>query len=48
MHKPNKNKSVIRSGEMSRYMCGNNEKFHRMFENSVRCNKLSLLVQGYL
>ena len=33
-------KSVLKSGEMSRYLGDNDAKFNRMFENSVRCNKL--------
>ena len=41
---PNNYRSVLKSGEMSRYLGGNDAKFNRMFEMSVRSNKLCLLL----
>ena len=41
---PNDYRSVLKSGEMSRYLGGNDAKFNRMFENSVRCNRLCFLI----
>ena len=37
---PNNYRSVLRSGEISRYLGGNDDKFNRMFEMSVRSNTL--------
>ena len=41
---PNNYSSVLKSGEMSRYLGGNDAKFNRMFETSVRSNKLCFLI----
>ena len=40
----NNYKSVLKSGEMSRYLGGNDAKFNRMFEMSVRSNKLCFII----
>ena len=37
---PDNYRSVLKSREISRYLIGSDEKFNRMFEMSVRCNKL--------
>ena len=41
---PKNYKSVLKSGEMSRYLSGNDGKFNRMFEMSVRSNKLCFVI----
>ena len=41
---PSNYKSALRSGEMRRYLSGNDAKFNRMFEMSVRSNKLCFLI----
>ena len=41
---PNNYKSVLKSGEMSRYLGGTDTKFNRMFEMSVRSNKLCFII----
>ena len=41
---PNNYRSVLKSGEMSRYLGGNDAKFNRMFEMSVRSNKLCFMI----
>ena len=41
---PNNYRSVLKSGEMSRYLGGNDAKFNRMFEMSVRSNKLCFII----
>ena len=41
---PNNYKSVLRSGEMRRYLSGNDVKFNRIFEMSVRSNKLCFII----
>ena len=41
---PNNYKSVLKSGEISRYLSGTNVKFNRMFENSVRTNTLCFVI----
>ena len=41
---PNNYRSVLKSGEMSRYLGGNDAKFNRMFEMSVRSNKLCFVI----
>ena len=37
-------RSVLKRGEMSRYLGRNDAKFNRMFENSVRTNTLCFII----
>ena len=41
---PNNYKSVLKSGEMSRYLGGTDTRFNRMFEMSVRSNLLCFII----
>ena len=41
---PNNYRSVLKSGEMSRYLGGNDAKFNRMFETSVRSSTLCFII----
>ena len=41
---PDNYRSVLKSKEISRYLGGNDAKFNRMFENSVRCNLLCFII----